>query len=99
MQALYAIRVPQVAVLLSGFFPTTPRDAAVAFGSRFPLSGSVLDLHLQVQEHAGHTRTSEPVFPEPGENEQSGQQVADRLSGEVHGEYPCVKMPSRDGGG
>ena len=39
----------------SGFLPTGPRDPAVAFGSQFPLSGSVEDLHLHATKHAGHT--------------------------------------------
>jgi len=29
--------------------------------------------------------TPKPVLPEPGVNEQGGQQVADRKGGEVHG--------------
>src|SRR5690606_16963131 len=41
----------------SGFLPTSPHDDAVAIGQRFPLPGSVEDLHLLINEHAGHTET------------------------------------------
>src|ERR1041385_8633865 len=47
----------------SGFFPTPPRDDAVASGSESPPPVPPEDSHLQTTAHAGHTRWGHSVRP------------------------------------
>ena len=49
----------------SGFFPTSPRDNAVAAGSRLLPTRPAKDFHLQSSAHARHTRSGYALLRRP----------------------------------
>lgn len=60
--ALYPVRCPSDRFFVSGFLPTTPRDAAVASDYRFPLPGPEWTSTTSVTAHAGHTQNKASPF-------------------------------------